>query len=198
MRPQILLAAAIVAGWLVPTLAPAGTINAAAPKLDPDACTSPDFDLRRYDLAEEACVANFTTSPLTKLDLQSIRDNRKACRATRTGGLATCRARHTDRRALRSCRRAVNSINRACLIQANYRPFLELGPKVFRAYTCGAALHGLLEICYHYRRKLLGGGSPSSTPGSCTETCVEECMEVYYEDYDYNAEQVCYYDYCAC
>lgn len=32
----------------------------------------------------------------------------------------------------------------------------------------------------------------------CTETCVNDCIETYYEDYDYDAEQYCYYYVCNC
>jgi len=40
--------------------------------------------------------------------------------------------------------------------------------------------------------------SPTPTPTPCTETCVNDCAEKYYEDYDYNAEQVCYFVTCLC
>lgn len=39
---------------------------------------------------------------------------------------------------------------------------------------------------------------PPPTPTPCTPTCVENCVNQYYEDYDYNAEQICYYNTCKC
>lgn len=33
---------------------------------------------------------------------------------------------------------------------------------------------------------------------ACTDACVQDCLDTYYEDYDYEAEQYCYYYACLC
>lgn len=192
------------------------------PRLTAEACTRADFNPNDYDLAYEDCAADFTTPDPAPLDRDEILANRKACMAERAEGLGTCRARHRDGRALHSCNRAVNSNHRACLFQARVAQITPPGPEKFRASTCSAARNGLLEICFHYRAnhgpgvmKVAAGTAPTATPvpptptptppagptptaTPCTETCVEDCVDQYYEDYDYNAEQLCYYDHCLC
>ena len=63
-------------------------------------------------------------------------------------------------------------------------------------FGCKAAELGIASICYDFGSRESNNRLLQSS--ICTETCVDDCVEQYYEDYDYNAEQLCYYDTCAC
>lgn len=39
---------------------------------------------------------------------------------------------------------------------------------------------------------------PSDPAASCTSCCVQACLDIYYETYDYAAEEYCYYYTCLC
>lgn len=187
------------------------------------ACASGDFKLRDYNLAFDECVGSFETETPVPLPPDEIAQNRIECRVARTKGLKTCASRHTAGRALDFCNRAVKSDRRACLYQARFAQFTATGPQVYRRDTCAAARSGLTEICFDYAERLgavpaevspspMPDGTsqeepeqvivpmhnPTPTPAGCTQTCVEDCYTQYYEDYDYNAEQLCYYDTCGC
>lgn len=185
------------------------------------ACASKDFKLRDYNLGIEECASSFSSAAPVPVSRSELLKNRAECRDERRVALVTCSSRHAPRsRSGSFCRRAVKSELRACLYQARFAEFVAPGPQQFRRDTCAAARSGLAEICFDYRtRRGLGstggnGGlgkpqplatkeaapmaSPTPTPSSCTETCVENCVDQYYEDYDYNAEQLCYYDKCDC
>ena len=183
-------------------------------------CASRDFQLRDYDLEFQACAAGFSASTPTPVDAEVLARKRRNCRIGTVRGFKECSSRHVRGRGLDFCKRAVKSNRRACYYQASFLNFSGPGPETYRRDTCAAARSGITEICFHYGENygsVAPAGSPETSaaqlpseqivapmttptplPASCTSTCVTDCVDQYYEDYDYNAEQLCYYNKCGC
>ena len=193
--------------------------HVSAEPLNAQACVSQDFKLRDYDLEFQACAAGFSAETPVPLEAETIVRKRRDCRSRSTRGTATCTSRHLSGRPLAFCNRAVKSNRRACYYQARFLKFSGPGPEAYRRDRCAAARSGITEICFDYRERYASVTSqsesqasaaqpsaepvvvPMSTPTpnpACTSTCVEDCVDQYYEDYDYNAEQLCYYNKCGC
>lgn len=189
-----------------------------AQQLTAAACVSSDFKLREYDLAFGECASNFSAVTPAPVDTDTENQNRRKCRVARVKAIKTCTSRHRAGRALDFCVRAVRSERRACMYQARFADFAGPGPEVYRRDTCSAARSGVTEICFDYRERsaltpapaeasapqaqaaqeVVVMKNPTPTPLGCTSTCAQDCVSQYYEDYDYNAEQLCYYDTCGC
>lgn len=169
----------------------------AAQKLTAALCAQlgDDFRMKDYDLGFGACNAVkfsfpginsiYTNSSMLTGKEQKL-ENLRACSTLYKRRQDFCRNEPLDERAKQKCRSAIVAELSACKNEVE---------AVF--FGCKAAELGIASICYDF------GSRESNTrllqsSTTCTETCVNGCITEYYEDYDYDAEQYCYYYTCLC
>ena len=210
--PAMLSALGVLLTVSVASAVPLGltTAQTAHPRLTAEACRSSGFNPRLYDYAIETCTLDFTAMvPESLEDRGQVLQNRKACMAKRIDGLRQCRDRHKGGKAHAACNRKVNAAHRACLYEAreicnDYHENYGLGDIDILDDAGGTPMALASLESPTSAAPTTAPATPTPTPcpsdpaASCTSCCVQACLDIYYETYDYAAEEYCYYYTCLC
>lgn len=204
------------------------TANNNLPRLTFDVCSQivGKIDIEKYDLGGGACQAvwfSFPGIPAQPVDntvtaKQQKKKNLQACAALHEEGKLVCKTKPSTKLAqqmceranfveLSACKDAVESVSKLCKAAALghvgicYDIAQRFGAGSKRALQSNSTCNPCItdsNCCNTCTPCTSSSKCKTCCPPLCTSCCVNACVAQYYEPYDYNAEQLCYYDTCLC